>query len=121
MNSGGIMATEPAAHRFSVDEYHRMIEAGILTEDDRMELIDGELIEVADTSIGFDRTRKLPMYAAAGIPEAWLIDLQSETIERHTHPEKGRYRLVMRATRGQSIESVALPGLVLDADVVLSR
>ena len=33
--------------RFTVHEYHRMAEAGILHEDDRVELIDGELIEMA--------------------------------------------------------------------------
>jgi Uma2 family endonuclease len=37
----------PARHRLDVDDYHRMGEAGILTEDDRGELIDGELIDMA--------------------------------------------------------------------------
>ena len=33
-------------HRFTVDEVHRMGEAGILSEDDRVELIDGEIVEM---------------------------------------------------------------------------
>lgn len=36
----------PARHRLSVDDYHRMAEAGILEEDDRVELIDGDLIDM---------------------------------------------------------------------------
>lgn len=38
---------EVTRRRFTVHEYHRMAEAGILHEDDRIELIDGELIEMA--------------------------------------------------------------------------
>src|ERR1700677_2166033 len=37
----------PTRHRLNVDDYHRMAEAGILGEDDRVELIDGELIDMA--------------------------------------------------------------------------
>lgn len=44
------------------------------------------LIEVADTSVNFDRNKKLPLYAESGIAEAWLVDLVDETIERHTEP-----------------------------------
>ena len=41
------MATEPSHRRFTVGDYHHMAEAGILTEDDRVELIDGEIVEMA--------------------------------------------------------------------------
>ena len=44
------MAMPLTYHRFTVDEYHRMAEAGILTEDDRVELLDGQI--VAMTPIG---------------------------------------------------------------------
>jgi Uma2 family endonuclease len=43
------MATRPTAHRFSVEEYHRMAEAGIFAEDDRVELIDGKVVEMTPT------------------------------------------------------------------------
>lgn len=183
------MAAEPSLWRFTVTDYHRMAEAGILTEDDRVELIDGEiiqmspiggqhvdcvsrlnellvdrrgtrfrvniqspvrlsgyhepepdvavvrvrdyagelptpadvllLIEVADTTLRYDRTTKVPMYAGAGIPEVWIVDVQGEVIERYTDRVQDTYRTVTRFERGQDIESIAVSGLVLRVDDVL--
>ena len=145
------MASSAARRRFTTAEYERMAETGILPEDDRSELIAGEIIqmnpiggrhiqavnrlnrllshiageqalvsvqnpirlsddsepqpdltllrdrdyvgeipaaadvllaiEVADSSLDYDRGRKLPLYAAAGISEAWLIDLAAGSVE----------------------------------------
>lgn len=183
------MAIEPAHYRFTIRDYHRLAEVGILTEDDRVELIDGEIIqmtavggrhvacvnrlnellvlavrghaivsvqnpvqlaeeqepepdfavirsreygrelprrqdvllllEVSDTSLGYDRRRKLPIYARAEIAEAWLVDIEGEAIERHTNPLDGSYRITVRVGRGEEIPSVAVPQLVLRADEVL--
>jgi len=44
------MAVALTTRRFTVEEYHRMAEVGILTDDDRVELIDGEIVEM--TPIG---------------------------------------------------------------------
>lgn len=184
------MATEPVLWRFTVDDYHHMVEAGILCEDDRVELINGEIVEmspiggdhvgcvnnltrlltnalgpyamvsiqnpirlgeyhepepdvtvirrrpyagklptpedvllvmeVANTSVGFDRGTKLPLYAAAGISEAWLVDIPGEAIERHTNPVGGTYRMAVHAGRGEGIESIALSGFRINTDDVFA-
>jgi Uma2 family endonuclease len=49
------------------------------------------VVEVADSSLRFDRTVKLPMYAAARVPEVWIIDVGAETLEVHRRPSGGPY------------------------------
>jgi Uma2 family endonuclease len=77
------------------------------------------LIEVADTSLASDRDVKLPLYARSGIAEVWLVDLNAFVIERHTEPSENGYRLVRRAGRGETLESVVLPTLTLPVDAAL--
>lgn len=77
------------------------------------------LVEVSDTTLNYDRGRKLPLYARAEVPESWLIDLQAESIERHTNPVGGTYRVMVRVGREEVIESAAVPGLVLIVDEVV--
>lgn len=50
------------------------------------------LVEVADTSLEFDREVKLPLYAEAGIPEVWLVNPKENLLEAHRDPRGGRYR-----------------------------
>lgn len=168
-------------HRFTVDEYHKMGESGILTEDDRVELIEGELvdmppigsdhagvvilltamlagplsgkallssqnpvrlgkrsepqpdlavlrprddfyrnahpqpkdvllvIEVADTTARYDREVKIPLYAAYGIPEVWLIDLRAKRVEVYLQPSKDGYRQRLRPTNDERLALSLLP------------
>ncbi|MGN6674798.1 MAG: Uma2 family endonuclease, partial [Thermomicrobiales bacterium] len=77
------------------------------------------VIEVSDTTRERDRSIKLPRYAAAGIPEAWIFDLTSETIERHSEPRGGRYGLIAVAGRGDTLTSTVLPALTIDVDAIL--
>lgn len=49
------------------------------------------LIEVADSSIAYDREVKLPLYAAAGIPEVWIIDVKGKKVEIHRIPSGKKY------------------------------
>ena len=44
------------------------------------------VIEVSDTTLGYDRNVKLPLYARAGIGEAWIVDLPNNVVERHNDP-----------------------------------
>jgi Uma2 family endonuclease len=185
------MATRIERRRFTVEEYHRMLQAGILREDDRVELVGGEivemspigsrhaacvrrlvrmlerqvgeeaivdsqnpiridpdgepqpdvtvlrpradfysgshptpvdvllLVEVAETSASYDRQVKLPTYAAAGVAEAWLVDLTTESIERHTSPGEHGYGEVARAGRRKTLASTVLPAVALAADAIL--
>ena len=76
------------------------------------------LIEVADSSIDYDRNRKLPRYAAAGIPESWLVDVTGQTIARYSEPRGGRYQQIAIAQRGQTLDSVALPTVTIAVDLV---
>ena len=180
---------EVKRRRFTVHDYHRMGEAGILHEDERVELIEGELvqmtaigtrhfscvnrlnrllvmsvgdeavisvqnpvrlnehtelqpdlavirrrdyrkslpepddvlllIEVSDTTLAYDRGVKLPLYARAGSREVWIVNLPRETIERYTDPSEDGYRRADQARRGQTLESIALPGLTPSVDEVL--
>lgn len=77
------------------------------------------MIEVADSSREYDRTTKLPRYAAAGIPEAWLVDLANEVIERYSEPRNRHYRVAMFAHLGESLTSTVIPALTIPADSVL--
>jgi Uma2 family endonuclease len=174
------MAVAVSRRRFTVNDYHRMGEAGILSSRDRVELIDGEIvtmmaigprhgasvdranraltttvgtsaivrvqgsvrldlfnepepdivllrpradfyasahpgpadilliIEVAESSIDYDRDVKTRVYAMAGVPEYWLVDLNEDVVRVHSEPSNGIYRSAASYQRGQSIA----PGLL---------
>jgi Uma2 family endonuclease len=185
------MAVEIARRHFSVHDYYRMAEAGILREDDRVELIEGEivemppigsqhssvtlrlhtllsrllspdralilvqdavrlsdtsepqpdiallrprsdfysgehpgpgdvllLIEVADSSLAYDRNIKLPLYARSGIAEVWIVDLATETVHVHREPTGDSYRASASVSRDGSIAPAAFPDLNLNVDEV---
>jgi Uma2 family endonuclease len=169
--------------RFTVEEFYRLVEVGVLHEGDRIELIDGELIEmaaigirhadtvaaltdlaavlvgghvrinvqnpihlgprsqpqpdlslvrlrrysvtqptpddiflvieVADSSLSYDRDVKLPLYAEAGIPEVWIINLNGRIIERYSAPRNGRYTQIAIAAPGDMLASLSLPAFVV--------
>lgn len=77
------------------------------------------IIEVADSSVEYDRDIKIPLYAGAGIPEVWLINLPKETIEIYTQLVGDTYREIRIVKRGESLAAKSIPGLIIDADVVL--
>ena len=77
------------------------------------------LMEVSDTTLRYDLEVKLPLYARAGIPEAWIINLPAEAVEVHSRPATGEYRETVRTRRGEVIESKMFPSLRLTVDDVL--
>lgn len=176
----------PLAHRrFTVDEYYRMAEVGILGPDDRVELLDGEIVEmspigsrhaatvtrlqrlfergagdrsigrvqqpvrldrysepepdiavvaaredfyatghpgpdeilliveVADTSLRYDRHRKLPSYARAGIPEVWLVDLTLDRVEIYREPSSDGYASQQILGRDATLTPLLLPDVAI--------
>lgn len=184
------MATVRTSYRFTVDDLHRIAVAGVFTEDDRVELLEGEItvmspigdrhiaavnflndrlgealrgraliqvqspirlgphsapqpdiallrrspdyyrtaratardvflvIEVADTVAEYDRA-KLPLYAEAGIPEAWIVDLQAERLEVYRQPRANRYERTLVVQRGETFAPEAFPDVALaTADLV---
>lgn len=72
------------------------------------------VVEVADTTLVYDRETKFPGYARAGIPEAWLADLVGEVVEKHSEPANGMYRKIEKFRRGDSIISNGVAGLVIE-------
>lgn len=178
-------------HRFSVQVYDQMIEAGIFTENDPVELINGEiikkmpvgrlhvamvnrlnqrfvmqfagqaivsvqnpiilvdsqpepdiallesredfyaiakptagdvrlLIEVADSSLAYDREIKLPLYAHSGIEEFWIVNLMESRIEVYRRPHSdGTYADRTDFVGGQTLALLAFPGVLLAVDELL--
>jgi Uma2 family endonuclease len=177
--------------RIRVWEYHRMIEAGILSEDEHVELLDGLLIvmtpqnppharaiqrlnqaftralpdefavlpqlpltlsddsepgpdlavvraedarstehhphtallvvEVAADSLARDRGAKAALYARAGIPEYWVVNLTERAIEVFRNPDTatGRYSSAFVVSAGESVSPAFLPSLELNAEQIL--
>ena len=182
---------EVPRHRLRVADYHKMIAAGVLGKDDRIELIDGELIEmapigdahagitnqlnylltrrsgeaylvgvqtplvldahnepepdllvlrwradfykyakptaadvcllieIADSSLTYDQTVKLPLYALHGIPEIWLINLPQRRFELYRAPRDGRYERRDYAEIGMQAWTDSIAGIVVDVGEVL--
>ena len=78
-------------------------------------------IEVADTSVEYDREVKLPLYAQAGVPEVWLIDLQKGHIEVYARPQSGAYQQRVEVAADATFTSPTVSGLELAVADVLGE
>ena len=78
------------------------------------------VVEVADTSLKQDRLTKSAIYAAAGIPEYWIVNLRDDCVEvaRVPAPEESRYLQNFTARRGEQIELATLPGTFVAVDAL---
>jgi Uma2 family endonuclease len=74
------------------------------------------VIEVSDTSLRTDRRVKLPRYALAQVPEAWIANVPDRQLEVYRDPSGGEYRLVQtfQAAAGGRVAPAAFPELELD-------
>ena len=82
------------------------------------------LVEVADSSLQFHRLTKRGVYAAAGVPEYWIVNVVDDCVEvrRNPVPAERRYASVAIARRGQRLEVLALPGVrIRVGDLLPSR
>lgn len=77
------------------------------------------VVEVSDTSLAYDRDVKLPLYAEAGVPEVWLVDLVERTVWVCRNPGGRRYQDVRPVGRDERLAPLAFPDLTLPvAEVV---
>jgi Uma2 family endonuclease len=183
-------STAPAKHRFTVEQYYKMADVGILTIEERTELIEGEiiemspigakhagsinrlnrkfsaivgnqaiiavqnsislngysepqpdlailhwredfytqslptpseiflLIEVADSTLKYDREVKAPLYAKAGIPELWIVNLEAQVFEVYRQPSESGYQQMQIYAKGQTIQLEQLPNVEIEIDFV---
>jgi Uma2 family endonuclease len=72
------------------------------------------IVEVAQSSLQFDRDDKIPLYARHGIPEVWLVDLKAKRLVRYRNPQQGAYALIDEPDLGSPLEIAALPERRLD-------
>lgn len=184
------MVIRRPTRRFTVDDYYRMAAAGVFRPEDRVELIEGEIVEmspigsahaacvkrlnrlfsrhlgdravvsthdpvrlddrsepepdvallkpradlyaaahpgpsdillvveVADTSAEYDREAKMKLYAAAGVLEAWLVDLPGQAIEVYRGPAAASYADCRRLGRGPApaLSPLAFPDFAATAE-----
>jgi Uma2 family endonuclease len=78
------------------------------------------LVEIADSSLGYDRGVKIPLYARHGIPEYWIVNVAKQQIEVHLDPdpEQGRYREARTLAEGL-LAPACFPDLALDVRELL--
>ena len=76
------------------------------------------VIEICDSSLRYDREVKVPLYAAHGVPEVWLIDLQPRRLELYREPLSDGYRLLLRPDPSESVAPLLLPSLSIRASEI---
>ena len=117
------MAVEILRKKFTVGQYHQMVETGILTERDRVELLQGEIIELSPVgrqhAACVDRTVKVPLYAQDGIAEVWIVDLKAGEVEVYREPRADGYGQRLRFRRGDGLSFQAFADAQFTVDQIL--
>jgi Uma2 family endonuclease len=81
------------------------------------------VVEVSDWSLKADRLSKSRIYAAAGVPEYWIVNLRDRVIEVMGDPDAAaaRYRTARVCPPGETLELAALPGARVEVGEILPR
>jgi Uma2 family endonuclease len=67
------------------------------------------VVEASDTSLRWDLRTKGPLYARAGMPEYWVLDISSRRLIVHRDPSGGKYRSVKTYREHQNVAPLAAP------------
>ena len=67
------------------------------------------IIEVADTTLVYDRDTKVPLYGRFGIPEAWVIDAQTEAVSIYLEPGPKGYRRLLTPDKNEILTPSLMP------------
>lgn len=68
------------------------------------------VVEVSDTSLDYDRTKKSRVYAQAGITDYWIVNLVEGVVEVHRDPGGEGYATIVRLGPGEDVSPLAVPG-----------
>jgi Uma2 family endonuclease len=73
------------------------------------------VIEVADTSLAFDRSQKAALYAEARVPEYWIVNLVDNVVEVHRDPHGDTYLSKLEVKGQDRFAPLAFPDLEIHA------
>ena len=76
------------------------------------------VVEVVDATLSFDLDVKVPIYARAGVPEVWIVDIQDRSLRVFRDARPGVYRTALSVERGERISPEALPDIAIDAAIL---
>jgi Uma2 family endonuclease len=79
------------------------------------------VVEVADTTLKYDREEKGPLYAEAGIPEYWIVNLPERVIEVYIEPSGGSYKQTRKLHRGEMLTLPAELGGSVEVNDILGK
>ena len=77
------------------------------------------VVEVADDSIRKDRLVKARLYALAGVPEYWIVNLPNRVVEVFRTPSSNGYLQMTTLAAGDVLSPQAFPDIVLAIDEIL--
>jgi Uma2 family endonuclease len=76
------------------------------------------VIEVANTSLKFDRDAKATLYAQFGVPEYWVVNVVDRVVERYFEPSADGYARVASFRPGDTIAVLAFPDVSLEVGAI---